>query len=596
MPIRGYVTVDRQTFLFLGNDGITPKAEQTGLEITAMTTKYTFAVAGVTLAATFTAPMFLDDYDLLSRPLNYLKVSAASADGAEHEVSIRISVGEEICQDKRRQAEMVIGKETLGELSVISMRSEQQPILLRFGDDVRIDWGTFYLSCAGGRASSGRIFDRGAMTMYVNMEQDISKEDALFSFAYDDIKSIDYFHDQLTSWWNKDGTDIREIILTAHRDYEMLKEKADAFDAQLISDATACGGEKYADLLSLAYRQVLAAHKLVVDTNGDILYISKECFSNGCAATADVSYPSTPLFLLYNPKLVHGMMRPIIKYAKMPDWPHVFAPHDVGTYPILWGQTYGGTIEDVQMPIEECGNMVIMMAASCLACNDFSYAKEELLLLKQWTEYLVKYGADPANQLCSDDFAGHSPHNCNLAVKAIMGVEAMGIICDRLGVESYYHGAAKRMALQWERNARKSDGSYKLAFDNELAFSLKYNMVWDKIFGSEVFSKEGMQAEFASYHEKYNPFGIPLDSRAAYSKSDWILWAATLAEEQEDFEEVVALVWNAYHCSASRVPMTDWYDTVTAEQIVALPVAFQHRSVQGGLYIKLLEKKRHLKQ
>ncbi len=595
MPIRGYVTVDGQRFLFLGDDGVTAKAAQADLQITAMSTEYTFALPGVTLVATFTAPMFLDDYDLLSRPANYLKLSAAASDGEDHRISVKISVGEEICQDKRRQADLVIAQEMLEDISLISMASEQQPILLRFGDDVRIDWGTFYLSCAGGVASSGRIFDRNAMTMYVSMEKDISREDALLVFAYDDIKSIDYFHDRLTSWWNRDGADIREIIRIAHRDYEELKKKADAFDSQLIADATACGGWQYAELLSLAYRQVLAAHKLVVDTDGALLYISKECFSNGCAATADVSYPSTPLFLLYNPRLIHAMMRPIFKYAKMPDWPHAFAPHDVGTYPILWGQTYGGTLEDVQMPIEECGNMLIMMAASCLACEDFSYAREELLLLKQWAEYLVKHGADPENQLCSDDFAGHSPHNCNLAVKAIMGVKAMGIICDRLGIESYYHDAARQMAQEWEQKAVKADGSYKLAFDNEAAFSLKYNMVWDKLFDTHVFSEKVARNDFACYLTKRMPYGIPLDSRATYSKSDWITWAATLAEKQEDFETVIASLWNAYHCSTSRVPMTDWYDTVTAEQIVALPVAFQHRSVQGGLYIRLLENKQVLR-
>ena len=45
-------------------------------------------------------------------------------------------------------------------------------------------------------------------------------------------------------------------------------------------------------------------------------FVSKECHSNGCAATVDVSYPSIPLFLLYNPELVRGMMRPVFKFAR----------------------------------------------------------------------------------------------------------------------------------------------------------------------------------------------------------------------------------------------------------------------------------------
>ena len=118
----------------------------------------------------------------------------------------------------------------------------------------------------------------------------------------------------------------------------------------------------------MAYRQVVAAHKLAVDENGEILWVSKECFSNGCAATVDVSYPSIPLFLLYNPELVKGMMRPIFRYAASDAWPFDFAPHDAGQFPLLNGQVYAnGTDPKDQMPVEECGNMLVMMAAVCLA-------------------------------------------------------------------------------------------------------------------------------------------------------------------------------------------------------------------------------------
>lgn len=586
MPIRAYIIVDGETYIFSGVDSTVKKAKQINSEITAMSSSFVFNAGNVELTAVFTAPMFLDDYDLLSRPLNYLKVNTRITDGKKHSISIKISVAEEICQYKRRQADLIIEQKTIDNISIISMKSEQQPVLLRFGDDIRIDWGCFFLSCEGGATSYGRVYDRDAMTMYVNIEKDISDGSGLFSFAYDDYKSIDYFHDKLSSYWNKDGVKIEEVILEAHKDYNLIREKADEFDKRLINEASECGGEKYAELLSLAYRQVLAAHKLVVDKDGELLYISKECFSNGCAATTDVSYPSIPLFLIYNPELIKGMMRPIFKYAKMKEWPHEFAPHDVGTYPVLWGQTYGGTIEDVQMPIEECGNMVIMAAALCIAEHNFEFAKSEISLLKQWTDYLVKYGADPENQLCSDDFAGHSAHNCNLSVKAILAIEAMAIICKNLDIENEYDETARQMASLWEERAVKEDKSYKLAFDSENSFSMKYNIVWDKLFNSKVFSDKVAENEVKSYINKINPYGIPLDSRETYTKSDWLVWSATLAKNKEDFQLIIDKLWNAYNYSKSRVPMTDFYDTITAEQH-----AFQHRSVQGGLFIKLLETK-----
>ena len=61
------------------------------------------------------------------------------------------------------------------------------------------------------------------------------------------------------------------------------------------------------------------------------------------------------------------------------------------------------------------------------------------------------------------------------------------------------------------------------------------------------------------------------------------MWTATLLDDQADFEKAVAPLWLAYHESESRVPLTDWYDTKTAKM-----VGFRHRTVQGGLFIRML--------
>ena len=365
-------------------------------------------------------------------------------------------------------------------------------------------------------------------------------------------------------------------------------KKAAAFSDDLFCKAVRAGGEKYAEMLELAYRQVIAAHKLVLDTNGDVLYISKECFSNGCAATVDVSYPSIPMFLYYNPELVKGMMRPIFKYAKMEAWPFDFAPHDVGTYPHLNGQAYSdGTNPEGQMPVEECGNMLVMAAAVSIAEKNTDFAEEHMDLLTQWADYLKEYGVDPENQLCTDDFAGHLAHNCNLSLKAIMALEGMSIIKDMHGQKEEsegYHKAAEEMVEKWIKMAANGDGSYRLAFDRPGTFSMKYNVVWDKVFGSNLFPKEVIASEFASYKKRVNPYGMPLDNRETYTKSDWLVWTATLAQEKDDFMDFIAPLWDEYNYTPSRVPMSDWYQTITANQ-----VGFQHRTVQGGLFIKMLD-------
>ena len=582
---------DREYGVMGRNDGI-PAARQICFDMDAFSSYYTFDCGGVTVRLTFTSPVIPDDLYLVSRPVSYLYISA-DADG----VRAKVSASEQICLDLAGEYPVKVSCEG----GSVTLASEVQNVLSHDGDDQRIDWGRFYLTCKTPKGAEYGSYLADGMT-FVFAETEVG-EGTLFSFAYDDVKSIEYFGEKLDAYWKTKDATITDAISAAHRDYTDIMKRCADFSEKMVAEATAAGGEKYAELLILSLRQSVAAHKLVLDTEGEVLYISKECFSNGCAATVDVSYPSTPLFLLYNPELVRGMMRPIYRFASTEAWKYDFAPHDAGRYPLVNGQVYGlkdgVLLKEKQMPLEECGNMLLMEATAAVATGNADFASEHIDILRKWCTYLVENGEDPANLLCTDDFAGHLAHNCNLTLKAIMGIAGMGIIEKLLGNGDEYErllAVAKKMAESWAKRAANADGSYRLAFDWQNSFSMKYNIAWDKLFGTEIMPKEILSSEFSSYAKHMNNYGLPLDNRADYTKSDWYIWTGVLADSKEDFEKFIEPLWDSYNETASRVPMTDWYMTTTALHRAygsssGLRKSFRNRTVVGGHFMKLLEYK-----
>ncbi|MFB5761283.1 glutaminase family protein [Paenibacillus medicaginis] len=594
---------------------------QTGLTVDPVTTQYTFQGEGIELQVQFTTPLLLDDLDLLSWPVTYVTFQAKSMDGKSHQLKIYFDVTSEWCVHSPDQ--QVAWKQHVIEdqLNVMSVGTVEQPVLQRVGDDTRIDWGYMVLAVPQSPRIRTIIHSMASREHYIRTSQLPAEDDPhqpravsdnmpvmaaeidmgiirdvpetrFLMLAYDDIHSIEYFHKPLDAYWRRNGLTFHEMLLLAADQYEEILQRCGSFNQELLAESEAAGGEKYRDILALTYRQAIAAHKLVADGSGDVLFFSKENFSNGCIATVDVSYPSIPLFLRYNPELIKGMMRPIFQYAKRLHWTFEFAPHDVGTYPKANGQVYGDNALENQMPIEECGNMLLMTAAVCKYEGSADFAREHWELLTKWAGYLLQNGLDPENQLCTDDFAGHLAHNANLSIKAILGIAAYAYMCEKLGLQegASYLTAAETMAKEWVSMADAGD-HYKLTFDSgPETWSMKYNLVWDHLLDFNLFPQEVAAKELQYYRNKQNRFGLPLDSRDTYTKSDWLVWCASMSSTQEEFESLITPLWDFMNQTIARVPLTDWYDTITTEQ-----KNFQNRSVVGGFFIYLLISS-HLKE
>ena len=604
-PIVAGVFVDQQFQSVSGFDMdgklLRNRIYQRSVEVTPTSTVYKFENDKVKLELTFTTPLLLDRLDILSRPVSYVAYKIEKK--CDKPVRFMFGMSTRACVDRKSQRVEI--KKT--DFSISCGNVCQSP-LTQSGDNVMIDWGYLHLCDRDGKV--GRLSGQGGVDILPTNDTYNGYDDGAFLFtvknelegvitlAYDEIKPIEYFGDQLDECYTEKYESFGDMVKAAIREYPEIKKLCDEFDASL-TEETGKLGENYKMITSLAYRQAIAAHKLVKDTEGNLLFLSKEDDSNGCIAPLDVTYPSIPLFLKYNPELVKGMLRPIIKYAKSDDWKFDFTPHDAGQYPLCNGQVYsvqslrlsgggnrscriyGEVRAESQMPVEEAGNMLLCLAAvKKYSGGDQTLFDDNRELMKQWVDYLVEFGYDPANQLCTDDFAGHLARNCNLSLKAILGIAAYA----ELSGDASYMEIAKNYAKQWEIDAKANHEGTRLTFDGADTWSLKYNIVWDSMLGYNIFSDEVKKNEIKVYMSKLNRYGVPLDSRSDYTKIDWLMWSTCIWKDKEYFEAVCQSMVNMVNETLDRVPLTDWYYTSTADYC-----AFRNRSVVGGLFINLLD-------
>ena len=593
------------------------QAVQTSRMIKATQTEYSFKCGGVDLALTFTSPLLMTELELISRPVSYLTYRVKSNDKKKHEVKVLFSASSDLAVNTPNQEIEAVAVNVQG-LSVLKAGTTAQPVLQKTGDNVRIDWGyayvavpksqnsTQFIAAAG---SSPALFQSGrqglktdkaignttaptkvkgtkqALNTVLDFGQvDHRTKQQFVMLAYEDLESVQYFGKNLKAWWTNDGKrTFGALLQQSANEYPQVIEKCNAFDAQMYAAAVQSGGEKYAGLCVIAYRQAISAHKLVKSPKGELLFMSKENYSNGSIYTVDITYPSAPLFLAYNPELVKGLLNGIFEYSESGKWKKPYPAHDLGTYPVANGQTYG---ED--MPVEESGNMIIITAATVKAEGNAAYAKKHWTTLSTWAEYLSKEGFDPGNQLCTDDFAGHLNRNANLSVKAIVALGAYGWMARQLGeteTAAKYSLMAKEMAKKWAELADDGD-HYSLAFGQKGTWSQKYNLVWDKLLNLGLFTKTVYDKEVKYYLSKQNKYGLPLDSRKSYTKSDWVLWTSVLADNRSDFEAFIDPIYLYAIETPSRSPISDWHETKDAVR-----QNFTARSVVGGYFIKLLEHK-----
>jgi hypothetical protein len=415
--------------------------------------------------------------------------------------------------------------------------------------------------------------------------------------------------------WASYFTSSDQLISYHYDDFNAASTLAWNYSASLAKDAFESGSHDYRDIAALSARQVLGATQFSGTPDNPILFL-KEISSNGNFQTVDVIFPAFPFFLYTNPQWLAYLLEPLLEHQLSGQYPNDYSMHDLGAhFPNATGHADGN---DEYMPVEECGNMLIMglalvnafkydtkpafvtaPAAATLARHlnvpdiwshivdkhgidlprDVSvsgakqaerWASRSYRLWKQWTGYLVRESLIPHNQLCTDDFAGWLANQTNLALKGIIGIRAMSEIADLVGEKedaAYYRETAESYIDKWQEYGISRDGTHaKLAYTWYGSWTTIYNLYADALLCFHI-PEEGGKSERSGwwggwfegqkgleggkgkkretfipdevykmqsdwYHAVLQHYGLPLDSRHLYTKSDWEFFAASVTSQE----------------------------------------------------------------
>ncbi len=616
--IAGIARIDGNAYVFFGapgNIGTTQNMTQTQLEITPTQSRYTFQGGGVTLNVNFLSPVEATDIQRLSIPFGYIFAQAQSNDGNNHSVQLYFDISAEWAHGDSNtlvtwNSEQV--GHSNGNLTALTVTPNSPQTLAEANDYP--SWGTAVWATNSQSNVTSQIgadsdvrslaVSQGTLNNSVdgNKPRAINDHWPVFAFSYDlgsvsgqanspavfvlghvREPAVSYLGNNVSSLWQSYWSSWEAMLAFAYDDADAALNRANALDDSITAAATQANGSNYAALCSLALRQAFGGVELVGTSNAPWLFL-KEISSDGNVSTVDVVYPGTPVFYYTNPYLVRLLLDPIIAYSESGGWPKTFAVHDLGShYPNATGHNDGN---EEDMPIEESANMLIMTAAylhQASASDANAYANAHYKILKQWADYLVPNTLDPANQNQTDDFTGFIAHSSNLALKGILGVGAMGQIANfagNSGDAQYYSGQASSLISQWVTKSQDSSNQHlKLAYDQDGTWSLKYNAFPDKLLGLNLVPTSVLQEEAAWYSGRENQYGIPLDNRHSYTKADWEMWTAASTTDPNLRQFLVDSLYAFANTTSSRVPFTDWYDTIADTQN-----GFQARPVIGGLF------------
>lgn len=352
-------------------------------------------------------------------------------------------------------------------------------------------------------------------------------------------------------YWQATWPNFYDAISFFVKDFSTMSAASQKLDETVWADSVRVAGggttgREYAAITTLSARQALATVELTVsrDRHGeyrtdDTLAFLKEISSNGDMSTVDVTYPLFPILSYLNVDLMMDLLKPIFEYSVSGLYPNKWCVHDLGVYPNAFGHNDG---QDEPMQVEESGNMLLMtLHWAQLVAHDPKAPKKDAKrvmaflekyydILAQWTGFLIEDSLVPARQLSTDDFAGPLANQTDLAIKGILGVGAMAEIAawvDKPHAAKRYRRLAENYVQRWANYSIARDGSHiKLAYQADKSWGTLYNLFADRLLNLQLVPRSIYDVLERWYPTVAQEYGVPLDSRHEWGKSDWMMFAA----------------------------------------------------------------------
>ncbi|KAL0573007.1 hypothetical protein V5O48_008953 [Marasmius crinis-equi] len=615
----GFVKVDGTAYSWLGTPSVPGatfnKATQKSFTFTATQSTFVLSAGPVDLTVNFLSPVEPTDLVKQSIPFSYLSVSAASTDGRAHSVQIYSDISAEwVSGDNGLVANW---NTTTGSVLTHQVQLATQNRFAEVNDHTQ--YGSAFYSTPN---TASATFQSGADTTVraqfiqngrLPNTQDtnfraISNAWPVFGLAHDlgsitgstsVLFTVGHIRDPAIQYivkgntlqsrslffWSQFST-ASALITSFVNDFNSALSRAKTFDAKVQSDAGKISND-YVGIVELSVRQAFGATEITIVKNadgtwntGDPLMFMKEISSDGNTNTVDVIFPAWPIFLYTNPTLGKILLEPILRYQASGLYPNKWSVHDVGAhYPTANGHNDG---QDEAMPVEESGNMLIMALSYAQKTGDKSQITTYRSLYEQFTSFLITDSLIPANQLSTDDFAGHLANQTNLAIKGIIGIRAMAEIERTLGDNTKaanYSSIASSYVTQWQGFAKSKTGPHlTLDYNDDASWGLSYNLLSDKLLKLNLFPQSVYDMQTSWYNTVAQPFGVPLDTRHTYTKSDWEIYTAGLVTNTATRDLFISRVKAYVSNGKNNVPFSDWYETTTG--VVA--GGFRARPVVGG--------------